>query len=198
MENLATSSSISRALYARGVTFEFIYLFSLHKQTDPMRFTHSNTDVHMGLLTAAHSNTHTRKHNAARGQRRSLMRRKLRGTCWKTQINCTDRHEGTHVCSHDFSHEEDHRFLTGRRATHRFTDEGRIYSLILITPPVVVAMKSLNKQEADLVAELDSYVQRFMVPRRVAVGNSKWWKLQSFQPWRHRDLFLLIMLNLVA
>lgn len=50
-----------------------------------MRFTHSNTDVHLGLLTAAHSNTHTRKHNAARGQRRSLMRRKLRGTCWKTQ-----------------------------------------------------------------------------------------------------------------
>lgn len=85
MENLATSSSISRVLYARGVTFEFIYSFSLHKQTDPMRFTHSNTDVHMGLLTAAHSNTHTRKHNAARGQRRSLMRRKLRGTCWKTQ-----------------------------------------------------------------------------------------------------------------
>lgn len=85
MENLATSSSISRVLYARGLTFEFIYLFSLHKQTDPMRFTHSNTDVHMGLLTAAHSNTHTHKHNAARGQRRSLMRRKLRGTCWKTQ-----------------------------------------------------------------------------------------------------------------
>lgn len=85
MENLATSSSISRLLYARGVAFEFIYSFSLHKQTDPMRFTHSNTDVHMGLLTAAHSNTHTRKHNAARGQRRSLMRRKLRGTCWKTQ-----------------------------------------------------------------------------------------------------------------
>lgn len=77
------------------------------------------------------------------------------------------------MCTHAFSHEEDHRFLTGRRATRSFTDEGRIYSLILITPPVVVAMKSLSKQEADLVAERDSYEQRFMVPRRVAVGNSK-------------------------